>query len=238
MNRLLGPVVVSVLRIFLISLTTLFFYFLRIYLYKNIGLCFTDGLAVFIGICAVSGSGGEVNPHGGGGPESSSGCTTFDLNESEEAQIREGSPSTKAGPSDSDRSVNQSEAGPSVNQAPAGPSREGDRGPSGERPHRALTQDVPSSSRRHEDDLELKELKERLNDIIQLQYSHYMEDVYPSWKKPDPQVIAIMSDKIQKDLKLEDSLEEHRLWAKNLPKDPHALNYLYKKWDFRREQLN
>jgi len=58
-----GSRVVYVLYISLLCFTSLFGYGIRIYVVSNIGLFLSDVVTVFMGTCAVSGSGGEVNPH-------------------------------------------------------------------------------------------------------------------------------------------------------------------------------
>ena len=65
------------LCIMLLFFTSLFCYSIRIYVVSDIGFLFSDVLTVFMGTCAVLGSGGEVTPHSENIKASSSEATSL-----------------------------------------------------------------------------------------------------------------------------------------------------------------
>lgn len=71
-KRMWGYGAVFILDISLLCLASLFCYSVRIYIYENLGLLFSDLFTVFIVACSVSGSGGQIIPHSSPSPSASS----------------------------------------------------------------------------------------------------------------------------------------------------------------------
>ena len=75
--RRYGLSLVFLLYVSLFCVASLFCYCIRIYVVSNIGFLFSYVLTVFMGTCAVSGSGGQIIPHSS--PSNSSSEDSFGL---------------------------------------------------------------------------------------------------------------------------------------------------------------